>query len=217
MRITVLCTDPRHPVLPWLLRWEADMEELGHSVDVVADKASLGGGDMLFLVSCTQILRESERSHFKHVLVLHASDLPRGRGWSPHVWSIVEGNNAITVCVLEAREPVDSGDVWFRTTFHLDGHELLNEINSKLFAAELELMSLAVNNLVAVKPVAQVGEPGAYLRKRTPEDSRLWVDKPLSDQFDLLRVVDNHRYPAFFEHRGCRYTIKIEKDHEAPK
>ena len=30
-------------------------------------------------------------------------------------------------------------------------------------------------------------------------------------QFDLLRVVDTERYPAFFDCRGRRYIVKIEK------
>jgi methionyl-tRNA formyltransferase len=34
----------------------------------------------------------------------------------------------------------------------------------------------------------------------------------LAEQFDLLRVVDSERFPAFFEYRGRRYKLKIEKD-----
>jgi hypothetical protein len=34
---------------------------------------------------------------------------------------------------------------------------------------------------------------------------------PLSAQFDLLRTVDNDKYPAWFELRGARYVLKIEK------
>jgi methionyl-tRNA formyltransferase len=80
-----------------------------------------------------------------------------------------------------------------------------------LFSAELELMTLAVANLGAVRPMAQRGEPGPYLHRRTPEHSRLDVHKTIAEQFDLLRVVDNERYPAFFEYRGTRYRLKIDR------
>ena len=56
----------------------------------------------------------------------------------------------------------------------------------------------------------QSGDP-TYYPKRKPEDSRLDFYKPLSDQFNLLRVCDNERYPAFFEWKGSRYMIRISK------
>lgn len=184
----------------------------GHEVWLNYDKADLPGGDVLFLVSCTQLIRDAERSKYKATLVLHASDLPKGRGWSPYVWAILGGANQITVSLLEASEPVDSGAIWLKTEFALEGHELLPEINSKLFSAELFLMSQAVQQFERISPAPQVGNPGAYMQKRSPADSQLDPNKTIAEQFELLRVVDSERYPAFFDYRGKRYQIKIEKN-----
>lgn len=211
MKISALCSDPRHPVVPHLGRWIAWACAQGHQAHLCHDKSEATGGDVLFLVSCTQVIKEQERSRYKHVLVLHASNLPQGRGWSPHIWSILEGAQEFTVCLLEAADPVDSGDIWLRTIVQLDGSELLPEINGKLFAAELELMTRAVQDMDHIVPQAQAGEPGRYLRKRTPADSELDPDRPLAQQFDLLRVADDARHPAFFYFRGHRYILKIEK------
>jgi methionyl-tRNA formyltransferase len=212
MKITILCTDSGHPVVDHLLQWRETMTSAGHLVDLIHDKSKLTQGDLLFLVSCSQVIRASERSAYGAALVLHASDLPRGRGWSPHIWAIVRGASQITVCLLEATDPVDSGAIWLRRTFDLVGHELLDEINDKLFATELELMTEAVNNINGIRPLGQVGDPGEYMTKRTPQHSRLDPNKSLGEQFDLLRVVDSARYPAFMDFRGCRYVIRIEKD-----
>jgi len=187
------------------------MTSKGHLVSLVYDKTALEGGDILFLVSCSQIIGEQERKKFKSTLVLHASDLPKGRGWSPHVWDVLSGANEITVSLLEANDPVDTGAVWFKTRFALEGHELLSEINSKLFAAELYLMKRAVEEFSTISPIQQFGDPGAYRPKRTPANSRLNPEKTIAEQFDLLRVVDSDRYPAFFDYRGKRYLIRIEK------
>jgi methionyl-tRNA formyltransferase len=211
MEISVLCTDPNHPVVKSLRVWIAEMSFKGHTASLCYDKVGLQGGDILFLVSCSQIIRDTERKKYRATLVLHASDLPKGRGWSPYVWSILSGANQITVCLLEANDPVDSGAIWLKTEFALEGHELLPEINEKLFAAELLLMTQAVERFGAITPTAQCGDPGPYMPKRTPKDSRLDPNKTLGEQFDVLRVVDNTRYPAFFDHRGKRYLIKIEK------
>lgn len=211
MKVSVLCTDPEHPVIRSLQQWQSEMRDQGHGVSICSDKKDLIGGDLLFLVSCAQKISDAERAKFKIALVLHASDLPKGRGWSPHIWAILSGAQQITVCLLEAADPIDSGAVWFRTHFCLQGHELLPEINRLLFSCELALMTRAVREFATVKPVPQFGDPGPYMERRTPADSRVDPDKSIAEQFDLLRVVDNRRYPAFFEHRGKRYRIALEK------
>jgi methionyl-tRNA formyltransferase len=115
---------------------------------------------------------------------------------------------------LEAKDQVDSGPIWFKRKFHLMGHELLSEINEKLFDAELELMMLAVDEFPRVTPQAQSEQGGSYLRRRTPGDSRLDPNRTIAEQFDLMRVADVTRYPSFFEFRGVKYLLKIEKaDH----
>jgi methionyl-tRNA formyltransferase len=57
----------------------------------------------------------------------------------------------------------------------------------------------------------QEGEESFYPR-RGPKDSQLDPEKSIKDQFNLLRVVDNERYPAWFELAGQKYTIEIKKN-----
>lgn len=211
MIISILCTDPNHPVVKSLQGWVIEMTSKGNIVSLLFDKSELPGGDILFLVSCSQIIRDDERNKYRATLVLHASDLPKGRGWSPYIWSILDGANQVTVSLLEASDPVDSGAVWLKATFELQGHELLPEINAKLFAAEISLMTRSVEQFDSIKPIRQIGDPGPYMEKRTPADSRLDPHKSIAEQFNLLRVVDSQRYPAFFDYQGMRYLIKIEK------
>lgn len=169
-----------------------------------------GSGDFLFLVSCGEIAPASLRARFRHVLVLHASNLPTGRGWSPHVWHILRGANELTLSLLSAENPVDSGAIWKQLTIPLDGTELCTEVHDRLFAAELELMDWAVDNCDHTEPRPQEGEP-SYFPRRTPHDSRVTPDQTLSEVFDLLRVSDPTRYPAFFEHRGARYALELRR------
>jgi len=212
MKITVLCTDRNHPVITYIINWQKLQVAANHEVQLIYDKKDLPGGDILFLVSCNQLIEEEYRQKFSSTLVLHASDLPKGRGWSPHIWAIVNGESEITVCLLEASDPVDSGPVWIRKKIALEGHELLPEINDILFHAELDLMSQAVNSFDQIIPKPQIGESGLHMKKRTPEDSRIDPAKTIEEQFNLLRVVDSKRYPAFMDYRGKRYFLKIEKD-----
>ena len=211
MNISILCTDRLHPVIERLNDWVKSMIVKQHIVSLVFDKSDLLGGDILFLVSCGQMVGDNERAKYKSTLVLHASDLPKRRGWSPHIWSILDGENEITVSLLEATEPVDTGLIWLKKSFLLEGHELLDEINKKLFDAELFLMTCAVNHFKDIRPRKQTGEAGSYMKKRTPADSEIDPQKSILEQFNLLRIVDSERYPAFFYHQGYKYQINIEK------
>lgn len=211
MKITILCTSINHAIWPSLSKWKEEQKSKGHEVSLINDKSELFGGDLFFLVSCGQLIKEKERLNFKQTLVLHASDLPKSRGWSPHIWNILEGNNKITVSLFECKDLVDSGKIWLKESFQLDGHELLNEINEKLFTVQCSLMDKAIEGFSTIDPQEQVGKNDVYHRIRTPEDSRIDLEKSIKDQFNLLRVVDSDRYPAFFEHLGYRYEIKITK------
>lgn len=209
MKISVLCSSRAHPVYPQLAGWcEARREN--HQVELVERAAELDGGDLLFLISCAEIVPAGLRARYRASLVVHASDLPRGRGWSPMAWQILEGKNEIAVTLLEAADPVDSGAIWHQVRLQFQGHELVDELHAALFAAELALMDYAVGHLDTVQPRPQTGMASHY-RRRTPEDSRLDPHGSLAAQFNLLRVADPERYPAFFEHLGHRYEVRITK------
>lgn len=210
MRIDILCSDPAHPVNAWLERWAARHALVADSA-IVRDLAELRGGDFLFLISCHQIVRRQHRAMFRHNLVIHASDLPQGRGWSPMMWEVLSGANRITVSLLNVEDAVDSGAVWRKLVFTLDGTELYDELNAKLFAAELKLMDWALENCDTASPVEQTGEPTQWPR-RTPADSEIDPGAPLAQSFDALRIADPDRFPAFFLYRGARYRIYLKKD-----
>jgi methionyl-tRNA formyltransferase len=144
-------------------------------------------------------------------LVIHASDPPEGRGWSPHIWQILEGRNRIAVSLIEAQDQVDTGAIWAQRDLVLEGHELNDEINDRLFTIELDLMNHALEMVGSRAPAPQDGRVPTYYRRRTPEDSRLDPSRSIAEQFDLLRVADPQRFPAFFDLRGHRYLVRIEK------
>lgn len=207
----MLCSTREHPIWPLLERWAA-RRATDHQVELVSETAMLSGGELLLLVSCHEIVGPGLRSRYAATLVVHASDLPEGRGWSPLVWQILAGRQRIAVTLLEAVDAVDGGPIWAQRWLEFEGHELFDEINANLFEAELALLDFAVDQFGLVAPRPQDERRATMHRRRTAEDSRLDPEKPLGEQFDLLRVCDPQRYPAFFDYRGHRYLLRIEKD-----
>jgi len=214
MKITLLCSDQDHPVNAYLLPWMQAQSGI-HNVELVQEKAQLKGGDVLFLISCSEIINASDRSRYQASLVLHASDLPKGRGWSPHIWELVQGAEFITLTLLEAEDSVDSGKIWSKTRINIPKCAVWDEINHLLFTAEVQLINHAVRNFGRLKPMAQTGiEQATYFPKRSPQNSLLDANKSIAEQFDLIRVCDPNRFPAYFEHLGQRYILKLEKSDE---
>ena len=196
--------------MPHLLRWQ-QAQMAHHEVALLQRRADLPGGDLLFLVSCGEIIHAACRSRYQNTLVLHASDLPRGRGWSPMIWGVLQGARTLTVTLLEAVDAVDAGPIWRQERIPVQGHELHDELNELLFQAEIRLMDWAVQHVPGGTPVPQRDEPPTYYRQRKPEDSRLDATRSIEEQFDLLRVCDPVRYPAFFDLRGHRYAVTLTK------
>jgi methionyl-tRNA formyltransferase len=150
-------------------------------------------------------------------LVLHASNLPVGRGWSPHIWHIINGAQEVTLSLLEAEDKVDSGRIWHQTTFPVPKHALWGEINERLFNAEIELIDLAVHEFDTGIPEPQdIATVPTYYPRRTPDASKLDPERSIASQFDLMRVCDPTRFPAYFELHGEKYKLTLEKINDLP-
>jgi methionyl-tRNA formyltransferase len=210
VKISIICSDSTHPVNKYLLQW-IDKHSHDHEIELIRKKSELTEGSILFLVSCGEILTESDRASYGVSLVLHASDLPRGRGWSPHIWELADGATSITLSLIEAQDKVDSGNIWKKIHIAVPATYLWDEINHLLFMTELELMDFALKSYGNIESQTQSTVGATYFRLRTREDSRLDVDKTIAAQFDLIRICDPIRFPAFFEYRGQKYTLKLEK------
>jgi methionyl-tRNA formyltransferase len=214
MRITILCSSSVHPVNEYLERWVKTREN-EHEIELVRCKADLRGGDILFLISCSEILSQKDRNAYDKTFVIHASDLPKGRGWSPHIWQIIEGSEVITVTLLEAEDKLDSGEIWYKMPLRIPPDALWNEINHLVFEVELGLMDYAVDEFYIARSFPQESTiVPTYYSKRTPEDSRIDPEKSIKSQFDLIRVSDPVRYPAFFELYDHKYIVRLEKTDE---
>ena len=211
MNISILCSASEHPIVQNLRAW-IDSNSVLHVIQLVDDSSDLVGGDLLFLVSCSEVLTQEVMVKYGKTLVIHASDLPVGRGWSPLVWQILAGQQEVVVTLLEAAEAVDAGDIWAQEVIQIPATALHDEINGILFKAELKLLDYAVVNMESVAPRPQ--DPNikpTYFKKRTPALSELDAFRPIAEQFDLIRVCDPERYPAFFFYRGQKFRLTVEK------
>lgn len=192
----------------WVLHWQA----AGCKIVWTHDHSTLPKSQVCFYFGYSRIVDNKIRSRHGINLVVHESDLPSGRGWSPLTWQVLQGKQEIMVTLFEAIDAVDAGAIYGQTVIELQGHELISDLRLHQAAATFSLCTEFILEYPAVlkNKRDQRGTP-SYFQKRTPADSQIDVNQTLADQFNLLRVCDNQRYPAWFDYAGERYTISISR------
>ena len=199
----------------WILPYAKDLEETisskGFSTHLARDPKDIQTGWICFLLGCINIVKDKYLSLNTHNLVVHESDLPKGRGFAPMTWQILEGKNLIPICLLDASSgSPDEGDIWIRDVITLRGSEYLPEWRDLQGKKTIELCLKFIDEYGQLKAQKQIGKP-TYYNRRTPMDSEIDLKKPLGDQVNLLRVVDNENYPAFYKQGNKKYILKIEE------
>lgn len=211
MKIAIVVDNPRSWFLPFAEELNLELQKFA-SVKLLSSADQISEGNSIaFLLSCekkvgSEVLRRSRSN-----IVVHASELPKGKGMSPMTWQILEGKNRIPITLFEAVETIDAGTVYIRDALNFSGNELLPEMQHALGKKVVQMCKEFLSGWPAIlsKGEEQTGESTFY-KRRTPSDSVLDPEKSIAEQFNLLRVVDNERYPAHFEWRGRCYNLKIE-------
>lgn len=209
-RITIL-SDVDSWINTFLYDFVIRLELRGHSVKWVHNVDECGPGDICICISCSFVVSETVRRLFRNTVVVHESALPEGKGWSPMTWQVIMGQSIIPVTLFEATEDVDSGQIYAQDLMGLQGSELVDELRTEQARISFRLLESFIEDYPRSAQESR-GQSGAtsYFRRRDPSDSRLDPDQSLRAQFNLLRTVDNDRYPAFFDVNGKRYILTIK-------
>jgi methionyl-tRNA formyltransferase len=207
MLIQILCDNPNSWIIPYALQLKSILIKQ-HEVIFTHNHGDVIAGDVLMLLSCEKLFKQLNLN--KNNLVVHESDLPKGKGWSPLTWQIIEGKNEIPVTLIEATEQVDAGDIYGQEIIVLKGTELVDGLREKQGEATIKLLLNFIENYPNNERKKQEGEESFYPRRKS-EHNQLDIHKTIAEQFNLLRVCDNERYPAWFEIHREKFIIKIEK------
>ncbi len=197
-------------ILPYAEELVAWCNKQGDDAILCRNHDEIREGIIAFYLGCIKITPSEILDKNKYNMVVHESDLPKGRGFAPMTWQILEGINNIPICLFEASDGFDEGNIALKDVIKLDGHELCPEWRDLQGQKTIEICQKLISSNAPIKTIVQQGKSTSY-KRRNKEHSRLDPNKTIAEQFQLLRVVDNYRYPAFFDYKGHRYKIKVEK------
>ena len=214
MKIAVLTSESSWFV-PYAQELVAFLNSKGYDAIIFFEHEKITGEfEVVFILSYFRVIENRYLKRHKHNLVVHESALPSGKGWSPLFWQILEGKDRIPVVLFEATEEIDEGDIYLSDYILLKGHELNEEVRYKQARKSMEMCFKFLCDYNILKGSKQERVESHY-PKRTPKDSELNINKSIKEQFNLLRIVNNNDYPAFFYYKQHKYIVKIyEEDDE---
>ena len=172
--------------------------------------------DILFIFSYSKKIPFKFLKNNKYSIVAHGSNLPIGKGFSPITWEILNNKNFFHITFFLANSKIDDGEILLKEKFEIKKTDLIDEWRDIVGNIIIKNSIKLTDNIESFKSKPQIGKSSLY-RKRTPKDSQLNINKSIKSQFNLLRTVDNFKYPAFFLYEGQKYLITINKINEKNK
>ena len=191
--------------------FEEHVRQLGCLTEVISSPSDLKPNADICLAFGVYFIINSEWLSIPRLGIwgFHESPLPKGRGCAPIHWTILKGEKELTVSFFKLVEEIDSGKLLGQESSQIPKTALLEDL--RLMAKELSnvLLDKYLIKFLSGKfqPYDQYGKATFY-PKRTSQDSRLDISKPLSELWDLIRVCDNEEYPAWFEVGGKKIILK---------
>src|SRR5665213_1085767 len=104
MRITIVVDNPKSWFIPFAKQLRDRLQRFGEAVILPSAAEIQAGNEVAFLLSCETKVPLDILARSRHNIVVHASDLPKGKGMSPLTWQVLEGKNSIPVSLFEAVE-----------------------------------------------------------------------------------------------------------------
>lgn len=208
MLITILCNSEDNWYVPFAKQLNIELNNLGHNIKIIYNHKELEKGDVCFVLSYTRLLNKQYLSLHNNNIVVHASNLPSGKGFSPLQWQILEGKNEIVLTLFEVVEALDAGPYYLKGNVKYNGTELLDELRLKMANKINEMCIEFITSYESLTPKIQDGVE-TYYSRRTDFDDEINILKPIVEQFNHFRIADNENHPLYFWHLGKKYCLKI--------
>ena len=135
-----------------------------------------GDIDLLFSINYLFIIEKELINYPKlFALNIHGSLLPKYRGRTPHVWSIINGEEKTGITIHKIDEGVDTGDILLQKEVPININDTGAMILEKYNVIYPLLVEKAIDIVLEDKQVyyKQDNSKATYFGKRTPEDGEI--------------------------------------------
>jgi methionyl-tRNA formyltransferase len=133
------------------------------------------------------------------MLGIHNSLLPKYRGGSPLIWSIINGEAEVGFSMFSFTEEMDEGDIWFQQSIELKNTYHVNDVLNEIEKQVEKHLSKNYLNIIngELKPKPQNHSDATYCAQRKPEDGLIDWNKSAKDIYNFIRAQSSP-YPGAY-------------------
>jgi methionyl-tRNA formyltransferase len=135
-------------------------------------------------------------------LGFHSSDLPKGRGGAPINWSIIHGENEITISLFRYTLGIDAGEIVTKETVPVEEHDDVRTVIDRLALAACDALKSARKKIEnSLDTVPQSETKATYRPRRQPQDGIIDWNTTANEVRNWIRAQTDP-YPGaytFFE------------------
>jgi len=145
----------------------------------------------------------------KGFLGVHNSLLPKYRGGSPLIWSILNGEKEVGFSMFSFTEGMDDGPIWFQSSIELT---LQDDVQSVLEKLESNLISEFRNSYLNIlsgklKPTPQSHSIATYCGQRQAIDGEINWKNPAIQVYNFIRAQTKPYPGAYTFYKDKKLTI----------
>lgn len=131
--------------------------------------------DVILSINYLFIIETDVIAIAKYPINFHGSLLPKYRGRTPHVWSIINNEKITGVTAHIINEGCDTGDVLLQETIAIEDEDTGNDILQKYVNIYPTMLKKVINGLKKnlLNRIPQNNNEATYFDKRTPDDGEI--------------------------------------------
>lgn len=134
---------------------------------------------------------------------IHNSLLPRYRGFSPLVWTLMNGDLEAGYSIFSLASGMDEGPLWLQRRVPVDKDDYIGDVLGRIEAQAPADFVAVLGNLLAgdasSAPQSSIGV--SYCARRLPEDGRIDWKQPADRIRNMIRALSDP-YPGAFSFVG---------------
>ena len=194
----------------WILKYARlllkEIKKLNHPVTFARKHSEIKKGDILFILGCKKLLKKSSLKKNKFNLVIHESNLPKGRGMSPVSNQILRKKKKIICTMFNATHKMDNGPIVLKDSFKIKKDDFYEDWRLKQGMTTIK-MCLKFLNLNQVVLKNQNGKP-TYFKKLNKYMFEFKVNSSIKKQHQILQAADFKKFVPFFRIKKKIFYIK---------
>ena len=151
----------------WILKYARllfkEIKKLNYSVTFARKHSEIKKGDILFILGCKNLLNKSVLIKNKFNLVIHESNLPKGKGMNPVSNQILKKKKKIICSMFNATQKMDNGPIVLKDSFEVKKNDFYEDWRLKQGMTTIK-MCLKFLNLKSIVLKKQKGK-STYFKK----------------------------------------------------